>query len=331
MVSDFEKTLLVLADVNAPLTTGDLYALSDLSRNNRDLFVQRWPSIALERRRQIVRLLAEAAERNYELDYRVLLRATMQDEDAEVRALSIEGLWEDEDFTLVQPLASAMLHDPAEMVRAAAAISLARFVLMAEMGDLDERYARIAREALWQVVRSPNETLEVRRRAIESIAYLCEEGVREVIAEAYAHTSEQMRLSAVFAMGRTADPYWTEIILNELDSESPAMRYEAARAAGELQAKAAVTVLIRLIEDPDPEVREAAIWALGQIGGNRAQRALERCCQGADEALREAAEEALAELTLGSEPFDLLVYGSQEAEENESEETDEDEYWDEEW
>lgn len=331
MFSDFAKTLSVLANTKAPLTTEDLYALSDLSRHNLELFVQCWPTIALERRRQIVHLLAEAAERNFELDYRALLHTTMQDEDAEVRALSIEGLWEDEDFTLVQPLASAMLKDPAEIVRVAAATSLARFVLMAEMGELDERYAKIARDALWQVIRSPNETLEVRRRAIESIAYLCEEGVREVIAEAYTHTSERMRLSAVFAMGRTADPYWTEIILNELDSESPAMRYEAARAAGELQAKTAVPILIRLIEDLDPEVREAAVWALGQIGGNRAQRALERCCQGADETLREAAEEALAELTLGSEPFNLLVYGSPGEEEDKLEEMDDDEDLDEEW
>jgi HEAT repeat protein len=118
-----------------------------------------------------------------------------------------------------------------------------------------------------------------------------------------------MNISAVFAMGRSADSVWREIVTAELDSPNPEMRYEAARACGELEASAALSALIDLIEtDPDPEVQRMAIWALGRIGGKEARRVLEACCESEDEAFRQAAKEALDELDFlgGHLDFPLL-------------------------
>ncbi len=100
--------------------------------------------------------------------------------------------------------------------------------------------------------------------------------VQDIIAAAYESSDESMRVSAVFAMGRSMDATWVEPVLAELSNRNPAMRCEAARACGELEIKEAISPLIRFVSDPDPEVQAAAIEALGQIGGQRARRVLER-------------------------------------------------------
>jgi HEAT repeat protein len=135
--------------------------------------------------------------------------------------------------------------------------------------------------------------LEVRRRALESIAYVSNENIPPIIQEAYAHTEELMRISAVFAMGRSADKRWAKVVVKELNNPSPEMRYEAARACGELRLHQAVRDLVELVEDVDAEVQQAALWSLGQIGGDLARKILRRYAHNDNEALRTSAHDAL--------------------------------------
>ncbi len=305
----FEEAMQQLGDKRATLSSLVLYALSAPSSEESRIFRRQWPTLPVERRRQIVTALAENAEANFELDFNALFRVTMEDEDEQVRTASVEGLWEDEGVTLIAPLVHLLRKDKSASPRAAAAASLGRFVLLGELEELEERYSKLVRGALLEAVADREEVLDVRRRAVESIAYWDEPCVHDIIAAAYQEPAEPMRISAVFAMGRSADPDWSETVRGELHNANPAMRYEAARACGELEAKAAVPELIRLVSDPDREVQFAAVGALGQIGGEKAKRVLERCARSADEAMRLAAEDALAELELGRQPLDLLVLG----------------------
>jgi HEAT repeat protein len=317
----YEEALLQLAAGEAMLSSSSLYALSAPSSAEIQLFRDRWPTLSLDRRRKMIALLTESAEANFELDFNALFRVTMEDEDEQIRTLSIEGLWEDEEPTLVAPLVRTLRHDEGMSARAAAATSLGRFALLAELEELDERHAKLVRGALLESVHNDDEHLEVRRRAVESIAYLGEDCVREIIAAAYEQSDESMRISAVFAMGRSGDAVWSDTVQEALSSSNPAMRYEAARACGELEVKEAVTALIQLVSDPDREVQFAAIAALGQVGGRRARQALERCCRSADDVIRLVAEDALAELELGARPLDLFIYDpNTEHEEDEDEE-----------
>lgn len=318
----FEDALQSLADERASLSSVVLFALSGPSKAEVQLFRSQWPNMPAQRRRRVIGLLVESAEANFELDFRGLFRVTLEDEDEEVRRASVEGLWEDEGVTLVLPLVRLLRQDAAMAVRAAAAGSLGRFLLLVELEELDERYGRLIRGALLEAIDSSEEDVEVRRRAIESIACWGDECVRDIIAAAYEGLDESMRLSAVFSMGRSVDRFWSDIVQDELSSPSAAMRYEAARACGELELKEAVPGLIRLISDPDREVQFAAISALGQIGGKRARRALERCFASADEVTSLVAEDALAELRLGEQQLDFFDYGA--AWERDGEEGDDD-------
>ena len=72
---------------------------------------------------------------------------------------------------------------------------------------------------------------------------------------AYADDDPKMPATAVFAMGRSADPYWKRTAAARTVFPDPQMRFEAARAVGELEFKAAVPCLIELLLDPDRELK----------------------------------------------------------------------------
>jgi HEAT repeat protein len=296
MLSDFEELLQQIGDTENRLSISSLYSLSGMNRTEILLFQKAWPLIAVERRRQIINFLVEIAEASFEVDFGQVFRFCLGDEDERVREAAIEGLWEDDDTALINPLITLLRDDPSISVRAGAAISLSRYVLLGELDKIKARRFALVREALLETIRSPLEDLEVRRRAIESIAYSSEEGVRNIIETAYYDEDEKMRISAVFAMGRSADPYWADLVMSELESSSPEMRYEAAMACGELELSAATPLLANLVNDPDREVQEAAICALGQIGGDEARRILYTCYEEGDQFLQEAVEEALEQL-----------------------------------
>jgi len=289
------------------LATSALNALSGANKQDLAAFAQTWVALPVERRRQVAQLLVDLAEKNVELDFNILYRYLLNDDDAQVRASAIEGLWEDEDPALVKPFVGFLRSDPDAHVRAAAADSLGRFMLLAEYGRLPQSpYGDLIYEALLATIHGAAEDLAVRCRAVEALAYSSRDAVRDVIAVAYAADDAQMRASAVAAMGHSVDKYWGKTATRELDSPDPRMRFEAARAIGELEYRAAVPRLVDLLDDPDREVQMATITALGQIGDKAARQALTRVAASDDEVLRELADEALQELQFAGDPNLLL-------------------------
>jgi HEAT repeat protein len=272
-----------------------LYLLSNLDAEDTACVREAWPNLPVELRRRLLTALMDIAEADFEVDFGAVFRIGLEDQDAEVRTAAVEGLWEDPDVRLV-PLLIERLHDEAMDVRAAAATSLGRFVLMGELGQIRPDPFSQTCEALLAICQDAADHFEVRRRALESLAYIDTENVVTLIGEAYDGPHEKMRISAVFAMGRSADTRWTPQVKQELFSPNPELRYEAARACGELQLSDTVAELEELTEDVDPEVQEAALWALGQIGGDRAREILQSHCESECEATRLAAEAALDEL-----------------------------------
>lgn len=272
-----------------------LYYLSNLDAEEAERVRQVWTELPTDLRAELTSWLVELAEADFTLNFSAIFRIAMEDDDASVRETAIEGLWEDEDVRLVPPLTRHLLEDESANVRAAAAESLGRFILLGELRKIRSEPRRVAYEALVEAHQARDEDTEVQRRALESLAYVSDETVIASIREAYASPIEKMRISAIFAMGRSADTRWEQEVQQELFSTDPEMRYEAARACGELQISEAVSMLEELTEDADIEVQQAAIWALGQIGGDRAREILEYYCRVRDEALRSAAEAAVEE------------------------------------
>ena len=306
---EYEKILTHIARINERLNIRYLYALSGMTREHLARFREVWPSIEVDRRRSVLQNLVDITEHSFEANFDPIFLLAMGDDDSEVRAKAIDGLWENEDQALIGPLVHLLRTDESARVRASAAMALGRFVLLGELEEIDRAPAMLAEEALLETLREKAEDLEVRRRAVEAIAYSGEAGVREIIEAAYYDDEEKMQASAIFAMGRSADPYWGKVLLQELDNPDPEMRFEATRACGELEVPTAVPRLIEVsLEDPDREVQQAAISALGRIGGRQAREALEAYYERDDEALSQAAAEALDEMDMLDDNLGIPLY-----------------------
>lgn len=316
--SEFRKSLEHL-ESDEQLSMPELYGLSAPTHENIEAFVNTWPQLDAERRRHIIQDLVDLAEANFRVDFRRIFRQVLDDEDPDVRAKAIDGLWEDENHDLIERFCHLLEHDASAQVRASAAQALGKYVLQAELAELDEEPARHVRVVLRDTLRDESEAVDVRRRALESIAYHDHADTRELIRTAYEESSHRMRVSAVFAMGRSIDPFWSNVVLLELDNASPEMRFEAARASGELRLEEAIPYLIDMIDEGNPQIQEVAIWALGQIGGKRAKRLLQTIIQEDGGELARAAEDAMGELLLMEGEIGLPFYDFDPSEKDEPE------------
>ena len=296
MDMEFSKIIEHLLEAETPLKPATLYHLSKLNPEELAQLEAAWPNIPAGRRQKLIQSLIEIAELNFEADFESIFWWGLEDVDPKVRAAAIDGLWENKQLSLLNKLLHLLQNDPSEQVCATAAMSLGRFLLLNELEELPAGHCQPVYEALCQVISENANALAVQRRALESISYVSDEHVIDLIETAYQHPEEKMRVSAVCGMGRSADSRWINIVIGELFSINPEMRYQAARACGELEARAAVSRLAELIDDPDREVQGATLWALGQIGGQEAQHLLQACCQVEDEFISRAAEAALEHL-----------------------------------
>ncbi len=304
----FQHTVALLRDPDASFTAEAIYTLSDLGGAQLAQFRALWGEMPVARRRTLIARLVETAEMNFELDFSAIVHPALDDPDADVRAAAIEGILEDSPRRVIERLMHIAQGDPFIAVRAAAVKALGQFVLQGELGKLPETLSARLQDLLFALYGDFSEDLDVRRRALEAIGNCGREGVAELIREAYYADELPMRISAVFAMGRSCDERWASRIMDELSSERPEMRYEAARAAGELELRPAVARLIELAYEDDREIQEMAIWALGEIGGKQANRALDQLATLAasqeDDELADAIAEAQSASSLAGE--DLL-------------------------
>ena len=329
MASSFRLALYEIENEETPLNRDLLAMLSGPTREESQAFVEALGRLSQRRRREVLARMVRYAVESFDLDFVDIFRLCIRDHDPVVRHFAIRGLWEDERPDLIKPLLQMLAKDPDHRVRAAAATSLGRFVFLAECEEIDPQRGELIRQELERTINDPQERIEVIRRAVEALAFINDDQVRQIIERTYAHWDRRMQLSALFAMGRSADPFWTDIVLDELYSDSPAMRYEAARACGEIQIKKAVPRLIQLIRDTDRAVQEMAIWALGQIGGNKARAALIRCIEEDDDRLRAAAEDALDEAEFASRLVELMSTSLEETDLTEGQDSweEEEEDW----
>lgn len=297
-----------LADTGRPVSASKLVQLSELTPEGVRAFAEGWESVAPDRRTEIVSKIVDLAEDNVELDFAALFRRLLKDEDPGIRVKAIDGLWENQERSLIDPLTRLLTTDPEDLVRCAAAQAMGRFALLAEMGKLFGRDKDRLAAILLRVIDNVEETVDVRRRAIEAVAPLTLDRIPEIIREAYESELPNLRASAIYAMGLTCNPDWIDLLLDELDNDDPEMRYEAAVALGEIGEEEPAPKVALLIEDTDPLVQAAALNALGNIGGEVAKRLLEQAVRHDDPRIVELAELALRSLDFEDEPKTFRGY-----------------------
>jgi HEAT repeat protein len=307
MPSPVKKIITEISNSNKPLRNSRLADLSNLNPEELELFRRLWTAIEPKRRQQIVQRLVELAEENLELNFDSILKYCLKDQDDEVRSKAIEGLWENEEASLIDPLINLLEQDTSETVQAAAAIALGKFAILAEHKKLRSCYISKIQEALLKAINDTNRPVEVSRRALEAVAPISLPQVKTAIREAYKSPNSRLKISSIYAMGRSCDPTWLPVLLKELSSSDAEVRYEAAGACAELEEEEAVSSLIKLVSDLDSDVQMAAIQALGKIGNTQAKECLKQCLESNSEVVRQMAGEALNELDALEDPLSFRL------------------------
>jgi HEAT repeat protein len=301
--ANLTETLQVLKESEGSTINAKVfYGLSGLSEADIEQVKPVWAGLNTEYRQKLVQRVADISETNFDLDYRAFGLFALEDEDAEVRKSAIAILEVEDSLVVMRRLIEVAQWDENTLVRAAAISDLGRFILLGEYEELPEREIAPVQDLLIGFWTDESEDLEVRRRALEAISNSSHEIVEEAIEEAYNSDERLMRVSSLFAMGRSCDEQWEEIILKELGSPDPEIRYEAARASGELTLTNATAQLSRLAQGNDREIKEVAIWSLGEIGGREALRVLSALAGEAqdadDEELVDLIDEAIGNAAL---------------------------------
>ena len=235
-----------------------------------------------------------------------LLKSLLDDPDPDVRSEAIACLWNDPDPKWIGVLMRKVIEDPHSQVRAHALSVLGRYVFEGEAATLEgwEEYdteinaedCQRVHEFLLHFAQDPDESLEVRRYTIESLAFRTEDpDVLDFIEWAYRHRDVRLKTSAIFAMARNGDARWTKYILAEIRSDDPEIQYEAVHAAGELGLREATSALIELARNKNVRkpLRLLSIHALGETGDRPAYPVLEGLTHSRDRDVRRVARDAL--------------------------------------
>ncbi|MFZ0545559.1 MAG: HEAT repeat domain-containing protein [Candidatus Promineifilaceae bacterium] len=294
--------------VSVPL----LYRFSDMQPEEWEHLQTVWPTLDDERRRVIVRHLADITEDSYHVDFTHFFTMALNDPSPAVRLASLDGLWDSEKLSLINPIIVMMQSDPDQEVRARAAGSLGQYIVLGEWEIIPPAKTEPIVEALLDQMDNPDTSMVVRRAALESLGAAYHPRVPELITAAYESRRFEMQVSAICAMGNSADKQWTAAIIEEFEHPDAEMRFMAARAAGQIGSSDMVDGLIELLEDEDLEVQLTAIASLGEIGGDVAREALEvlESDPELEDEIHEAVDEALEALFMmsGMSDFSLLKW-----------------------
>jgi HEAT repeat protein len=278
----FSKVIDALLDDSTPFSPRYLNRLSDIEPDDKSSLEQTWSKISLRRREALLEDMEEIQLTDTVLSFEEVGRIALNDKDPRVRKRAIQILREYELVDLLPTFVHMSENDPDADVRAASAAALATYVYMGEVEDISPKKLKQVEECLLRLA-SSKDTKLVQRRALEALGFSSLKEVPPLIERAYASTDVEWVVTALFAMGRSANSRWNQQVLNMLTHQHPLVRAEAASAAGELEIKAAVSKLLELLEDVDLDVRMASIWSLSQIGGLGVRKALENILETTDD------------------------------------------------
>lgn len=317
----FTEVLRQLEHSERPLSPRALQTFSDINPQNLQALQKIWPVLPLRRKYGLLENLAEQLDEDGAVDYADLATWALNDSDGGVRYRALELLRETEDPRLLPGLSTLTASDPEENVRARAASRLGNFLFLAEVEEVPAAIGQQAFEALQNLYQNGSPALQ--RAALEALGSSSQASIPPLIEAALQKADLQWQVSALRAIGKSADERWNGAVLSRLNDLHPEVRLAAVQAAGSLGLKNAKDALLALLndaEEEDNEILASAIWSLSELGGEDVREALVSLYDAAEEAeddeLAAFLEEALENLdfTEDAENFQLMAFDPEEDE-----------------
>lgn len=280
--------------------------LSDLDRSRAADVAKRWPALPEAVRIAAVRRMAWLSQDRIDLSFGRVLRTALKDSSAAVRQLTIAAMWDDGLAIETRDLLQRLTDDPSEDVRAEAARVLGLVAERLVEDGSEAETAMVIRNTLLAVARNSSTPHMLAKRSVESIGVFADsECVREVIADMLQSDDDEVKVSALVAVGRSQDVRWLTRVLTDFTHSEPNVRAAAARACGLIGERDTLPMLARLGKDVEPEVRRAAMDAIVATGGRPALTVLARLASGADEDEAELIAAAVEKLLSSDDQFEV--------------------------
>jgi hypothetical protein len=215
-----------------------------------------------------------------------------RDPSESVRGQAYRALAEHwEDPRMVPFLLHVLSCDPAPDARGLACIGLGRFLDTASNeGALESDYrpdaysptvlrnrqiVHLVFERVLQLASDPNEHKQILRRALEALgSYAYRAEVADLIEDMYRHADIEVRVSALFAMGRSGLKKYRKRILKHLQDPCVDLQFEAVQAAECWELKAALPFLRKIILDPENPNRGDTLLAFARFAPSPDLRAV---------------------------------------------------------
>ena len=292
-----------------PLDREELHAVSGMRPGREQPIRACMTALDETGRFALVAGLQEAMLDGGGLEFTAVLSAALGDEAAAVRGLAAVSLAACETAEATEALlrtARSAGEDGA--VRIEAVDALGEVALREELGWAGSEAAGGVVDGLRELALDAREEPELRAAAIAAAAVTYADWVPGLIDDALASDDPALRVGALRAMGRNADPVWLPSLEGALFAEESAERAAAAASIGEIAEQDGAPMLLDLLEEDlsDLDVVVAAVRALGAIGGEDALDRLRALTTHPDEDVREAANEAIEEAALMGESMEGL-------------------------
>jgi HEAT repeat protein len=309
----FDKIISALLDNQHPFPPVHLHRFSDIAEADLRSLERAWHLVNPDRRAALLEDLEELADADTLVSFEDLGRFALNDPDSRVREVALRLLWESEDPGLIQKFLQMVENDPEDKVRAAAATALGQFIYLGELEEISQPELTRIEDKLLALTTSSSETKLIRRRALEALGFSSRPELKSLIMAAYNNPDQLWQISALFAMGRSANSTWIPYVMDMLDTDNEEILFEAVRAIGELEAPSARRPLLKMLRShPEgSEIRMAAIWSLSKIGGEKVRDTLEKLLdESEDDEETEMLEDALEnlEFTEGFNQFGMIDY-----------------------
>jgi hypothetical protein len=275
----FEQVIAALLDPDRPFFGISIYRLSDLPADEAARLAQIWHEIPRQRRLDLLADLEENALEDPLLFVEAIGRIGLGDADPQARAAAVRLAAIEENPDLLADFRRLAEHDEHYAVRAEAVSVLGNYVYLGEIDEIPKAAYLETRQLLLRLHQHDPQVI-VRQRALEAIGFAALDEVNTLIEDAFTQDDEDWQITALIAMGRSANSRWKPQVSQMLDHDSEALRVEAVRAAGRLELEELKPAIFSLAaNDPGKEVRRSALWSLSEIGGHEVQAFLEQLAE----------------------------------------------------
>ena len=265
---NFNRIIDSLLDDDAQFPIDFIMSLSDITPANHEILKRSWGQITPARKAFLMENIEVLHEAELTSNFEEIAALAIEDMNAIVRVSGLRLFYDYENSNYIRKFIELLETDADISVRSQAAITLGKYLYLAELDTIDERYRALIDEVLIKVLRS-NENELVRQKALEAFGYSSRSEVKEFIHTAFNSGDYNWIASALVSMGRSADETYATQVLPMLLHPDIRIQREAVYAAGELELTAAKNLLLKLAMELESgeELWGETITALSKIGG----------------------------------------------------------------